>query len=81
MLPESHAHALGGILMKAVDAFKRRVKATIATASEPVIMSGRYFPSASAVLPTMIGRSGSVHGASTVRTPARKEMRRKVITM
>jgi len=79
--PETNAQTSGGILMKAVDAFNSRVKTTIATAREPAIMSGRYLPSVSAVLPTMIGKSGSVHGARTVRTPARNERRRKVIAI
>jgi hypothetical protein len=58
IVPEIYAHADCGILINAVDAFRRSVKTTMARAREPAMTSGRYLWSEPADRPTMIGSRG-----------------------
>ena len=45
----------------------------------PITMYGVHLLRAPAPLPMMIGKSGRMHGAKTVRTPAKNERMKRVI--
>ena len=66
--------------MKYVEAFRRSVKMTTDTARDAVMTYGFHLERTSETEPpTITGRSGSTHGASTVSTPATNEIKRNVM--
>jgi hypothetical protein len=77
--PERYIQKLCGIEIKAVDAFSRNVKRIIDAPSEATTIYGVALLRPDADDPITTGNSGSMHGASTVRTPAIKAIARKVI--
>ena len=67
------------MVMNAVLAFSRRVKRKTEMPSERTITNTRFgLKLSDTEPPTMMGKSGKMQGARTVRTPAMKEMRRKL---
>ena len=80
MVPEKYCQNDCGISIKYVEAFRRSVKTTTDTARDAVMTYGFHLERASArEPPTITGKSGSTHGASTVRIPATNEIKRNVI--
>jgi len=78
--PEINCQKLAGIFIKTVATLRSKVNTTTDTASEAVIMTGFNLLPVSATDPLKItGRSGSTHGASTVKTPAINDMKANVI--
>lgn len=66
-------------MIRAVENFKRYVKRMIESAREPTTIYGVHLLLPVAEVPMTTGRSGKMHGARTVRTPAMNEMARSVI--
>ncbi len=70
-----------GIEMKIVVAFKSSVKSITDSESDPMttiaLLDIPFEPSSLAPITT--GKSGSMHGANTVNTPAKIEMMKKII--
>jgi hypothetical protein len=68
-------------MMSAVENFRRYVNRMIESESEPTTMYGVAFERPVAEEPTTTGRSGRMHGASTVRTPEINEIARNAIPL
>jgi len=77
--PEIYPQTYGGMAIKAVDALRRYVKSRIESAREPMTMNGVALLRAPTLLPITTGKSGKIHGASTVSTPAMNETMSSVI--
>ena len=83
MSPENQLQKDCGTMMKMVDALRRSVKITSERPSDAMMTSARILFAVPPVIepPTMTGRSGSTHGASTVSMPAMNEMRRSAMRL
>ena len=80
-LPENHVQKLSGIVINNVVVFRSRVNAITDMDNDVITTTARLeipraVPSA---VPITTGKSGSMHGARIVSTPARIEMRKKSI--
>ena len=82
-MPEKPDQNASGTVIKAVDTLIIRVKMTIDSAKDPVIIYGDHlllFFSALLTEPLITtGKRGSVHGARIVKNPAINEMINRVI--
>lgn len=82
-MPEKIVQKLWGMLMNNVVAFRRRVNKITDAESEPITTRARLemplWPSSDAPITT--GKSGNMHGATTVNTPARIEMMKKTMLL
>jgi hypothetical protein len=84
--PETHFHIDSGILIKRVLTFKSKVKIITDTPRDKMIVKAFFLfnvpiPPFESEPPIITGRSGKIHGASTVRTPAINEMKSKSIVL
>lgn len=77
-IPEKYGKNDGGTPMSTVLTLMSRVKTTIEIMSEAAMRYGRHTPPLSEP-PTMMGRSGSTHGARTVNIPERNEIKKSII--
>ena len=79
--PENHFQKSCGISINKVLAFSKRVKRIIDKPKEVTTTKSLLLLNVESVrdLPTITGKSGSMHGASTVNIPAINEMMRSVI--
>lgn len=64
--------------MRRVDALRSIVKSMSDAINETMMIYGRFLSVPASHPPRITGRSGSTHGASTVRIPARNDMRMMV---
>lgn len=64
--------------MRRVDALRSTVKSINDAINETMMIYGRFLSVPASHPPRITGRSGSTHGASTVRIPARNDMRMMV---
>jgi hypothetical protein len=82
-VPENTLQNICGISMRSVDALRRRVNRMTEKESDPIttrdLLEIRR-PSVSED-PMMIGRSGKIHGASTVSIPASMAIKKKIILL
>jgi len=82
-IPEKLVQNITGILIKSVDAFRSNVNTITDTKRDPITVIARIeiplLPSSDAPMTT--GRSGNMHGASTVNTPARTDITKKIILL
>ncbi len=69
--------------MNNVVAFNSRVNIITDTQSDPITTSARFdiLRSPSSEAPITIGSKGNMHGATTVNTPARIDIRKKIILL
>ena len=72
--PETYFQVLGETFKKTELTFISNVKRMTAAVSEPITVYALTFEPPATDPPIIIGRSGSMHGACTVRTPAKKEI-------
>ena len=81
MPPENHFQKSCGISISNVLALSSSVKRIIESASEVTTTKSLLLLKVESVrdLPTITGNKGSMHGASTVNTPATNEMMRSVM--
>jgi hypothetical protein len=79
MLPERYFQKSGGTEMKAVEALSKNVKRIIEMPSEATTIYGVALLRPEADDPITTGKSGRMHGANTVSTPAINAIARKVI--
>ena len=79
MTADRYDHTSGGIVINAVETFNTKVKTMTDAAKEPTTMYGVHQLRPLKDEPMTTGRSGSIHGAKTVRTPAINEITRNVI--
>ena len=70
-----------GISIKIVLAFKSRVKSTMEIPKADVIIIGLRLRSPPMDPPTIIGRTGKIQGASTVRMPERNTTSKRNIML
>jgi hypothetical protein len=73
--PDTYSQKDGSTSMKTVDALSRRVKRRSDMMSDTIIIYGRFLLFPASPPPRITGKSGSTHGARTVRIPEKKEMR------
>jgi len=83
MLPENHVQKLSGIVMNNVVAFKSKVNNITDIDNDVITTIARFetprlVPSA---VPITTGKSGSMHGARIVNTPARMEIKKNNIIL
>jgi hypothetical protein len=78
--PEIDVQTNWGIDMNAVLHFHIKVNTTIEIISEPIIKYDLCLSLPSTIaLPTITGKSGKIHGASIVSTPAMNEVKRSIM--
>jgi len=79
--PENHFQKSCGMSINKVLAFSKRVKRIIDKPKEVTTTKSLLLLNVESVrdLPTITGKSGSMHGASTVNIPATNEMMRSVM--
>ena len=77
--PERYFQNSGGTMMSAVENLRRYVKRIIESARDPTTIYGVHLLLPVVEVPMTTGRSGKIHGARTVRTPAMNEMARSVM--
>lgn len=79
--PEIYVQKSCGIFINRVLAFKIKVNSMIDNPSEDITTKTLLLLSVVSEIerPTIIGSSGSIHGASIVRTPAMNDMRSNVM--
>ncbi len=75
--PETYSQNTGSTCMNTVDTLSKRVKTSNEKIKEPMIIYGLHLFCPARLPERITGRSGSTHGAKTVRTPARKLKRRR----
>ena len=71
IVPEKYAQKLGGMVINAVLTLSAKVKMRIESDNEPITKYGVIRLRAPAPLLRIMGKSGKMHGANTVSTPAR----------
>ena len=81
--PEKLVQNTCGIDINTVVAFRSKVNKITETESEPMTVIARFeilFSPASEA-PITIGNKGNIHGAATVKIPARMAMKKKIILL
>lgn len=77
--PENQFQNDCGICMSTVEALSKSVKRiTEPPRAMQIVYARRHPPPLATEPPTITGKSGSTHGASTVSTPAMKEIRKSI---
>lgn len=71
--PERYVQKYCGTVIKIVENFRIKVKAIIDSASDPTTMYGVYTLRPCEAVPITTGNNGKMHGANTVRMPAKNE--------
>lgn len=81
MRPETHFQKDSGTPMRTVEALRSSVKRMSETPSEATMTKARRLLALPPSIepPTMTGKRGRTHGASTVKTPATNEISRSVM--
>lgn len=74
--PETYSQNTGSTCINTVDTLSKRVKIRSEKIRDPIITYGLHLFCPARLPERITGRSGRTHGASTVRTPARKLKRR-----
>jgi hypothetical protein len=74
MVPERYFHVSGDIFKKTELTLMRSVNAITDATSDAITVYARFLEPPATEPPTIIGKSGSTHGASTVSIPAANEI-------
>jgi hypothetical protein len=82
-VPENTLQNIGGISIRSVEAFRRIVNRITEIERDPITTSDRLDIRRFSVSedPMTIGKSGKMHGASTVSIPASIDIRKNIILL